>query len=76
MSRILPFRANSLSNVVVFVRQDGSAYFDCLDCGTRVIRFESANEPPLCPICIAMPGWFNNCELRKLYGYEPQETNL
>jgi len=43
-------------NVIAMKRRDGSAEFDCIDCGKRIIRF-CGDGPAKCALCINMPGW-------------------
>jgi hypothetical protein len=44
--------------------------FDCTECGRRIIRFglnpafELSGVFKLCGICITLPGWFRDPELR------------
>lgn len=42
-------------NVVVMKRRDGSAEFDCVECGKPVIRL-CGGGPPKCALCINFPG--------------------
>lgn len=44
-------------NVVVLLRKDQTAEYDCRECGVRVFAFAPAHLFPLCAICCAMPGW-------------------
>jgi hypothetical protein len=38
------------------------AEFDCVECGRRVVKFESLPEPGflLCCECVFYPGWFKD----------------
>jgi hypothetical protein len=42
--------------------------FDCGDCGMHVVQIvgEVVPNPALCAECIALPGWFNDPQLRKM----------
>ncbi len=39
--------------------------FDCCDCGIHVVAIipEKAPEPPLCAMCLFVPGWFEDPQL-------------
>ena len=40
--------------------------FDCIECGRHIIVIcAPPNMPALCAICITMPGWFNDPQLRE-----------
>lgn len=42
--------------------------FDCCECDRHVFRVPglSEGELPLCALCLAIPGWFRDPELRAL----------
>jgi hypothetical protein len=44
--------------------------FDCCECGVHVVAVatEKVPEPPLCAMCLHMPSWFEDPELRKIFG--------
>lgn len=45
------------ANVIAFKTGDGTAEFDCLECGTRVMSFCHVDEKPICALCRHLPGW-------------------
>ncbi len=49
-------RTMTKENVLALKRRDGSAEFDCIDCGDRVIRV-CGDGPPRCALCTLLPGW-------------------
>jgi hypothetical protein len=44
----------------------GNSEFDCCECGVRVIAYDAhaRPEPPLCPLCLMLPGWMRFADLR------------
>lgn len=46
--------------------------FDCCECKQHVVAIvaEKPPEPPLCALCVAMPGWHEDAALRVMFGYE------
>jgi hypothetical protein len=48
--------------------------FVCVECGTRIWRAIplADNEPRLCAMCIMVPGWHEDVEMRRIF----DPTNL
>lgn len=46
--------------------------YDCCECGIRVVNVTAdvAPEPPLCGICLHLPGWQSDPRLREIFGTE------
>lgn len=57
------------AEVTVMIGRDGTAEFDCTGCGQHIVRFAMAgSEPPICAVCLAVPGWQNDAQFRKIFG--------
>jgi len=41
--------------------------FDCPECRRHIVRFTRLNERDVCMECYAMPGWFNDPALVKVF---------
>ena len=43
--------------------------FDCCECRQHVVAIvaEKAPEPPLCALCVSLPGWHEDPKLRRLF---------
>lgn len=53
--------------------------FTCAECGRLIcaIVLEATPEIPLCAHCVALPGWHEDPELRRIFGVEhPPEPTL
>jgi hypothetical protein len=50
--------------------------FDCCECGAHIVAgaAEKPPEPPLCAICLFLPGWQEDPKLREIYGDMPKEA--
>lgn len=46
------------------------AEFDCCECGVHVTAVVSDKPPvpPLCALCLSLPGWHEDYELRTVFG--------
>lgn len=46
------------------------AEYTCCECGVGVIAYAPRKlpEPPLCAVCLMMPGWMNDQYLRGVFG--------
>lgn len=44
--------------------------FDCCECQGHIVDIvrDAPPEPPLCATCIAIPGWHEEPELRRMLG--------
>lgn len=40
--------------------------YDCCECGRHVLNFtdRAPLQPPLCAMCLGLPGWFRHPDLR------------
>lgn len=43
--------------------------YECCECGISVVNVtaETKPEPPLCGICLHLPGWMTDPRLRELF---------
>lgn len=58
-------------NVVPFVRRDGTAEFNCTECGTHVLRY-TGDGPTICMVCAHLAGWQWDPKLRSYFKPEDQ----
>lgn len=44
--------------------------YECCECGIHVVNVTAATrpEPPLCGVCLNVPGWMSDPRLREIFG--------
>lgn len=50
---------------------DGTAEFDCADCGRHVVSFGGPPGQDRCAVCMTLPGWWLDPEIRRYFEPDP-----
>lgn len=54
--------------ILPFVHKDGSAEFTCVKCGQHIVEVvHMPGRPAICAICIHLPGWQDDPQLKEIF---------